>query len=69
MMFVMMWHLVLLGEHSVPGTSKITTIHSNQKLTEEESERITKLIKGEVSQVQILFSAFKSGLRCLDILI
>lgn len=53
MKYVMMCHLVLLGEHSLPGTSKITTIHSSQKLTEEESERITKLIKGEVSQVHI----------------
>lgn len=62
-----MWNLWLVGENSVPEISKITTIHSSSNLTEEQSERIIKLIKGKVSQVQILISAFDAGLRRLDI--
>lgn len=42
----------LVGEHSVPEISKITTIHSSSDLTGEESERILKLIKGNVSHVR-----------------
>lgn len=42
-------------------------MHGNTKLSEEESKRITKFIEGEVSQAQILFSAFQAGLRHLDL--
>lgn len=43
--------LVSVGEHSGPDFSKITTIHSNPQLIDAESERITKIIKGEVPHV------------------
>lgn len=47
-----------VAKHSGPDFSKITTIHSNPELIDAESERITKIIKGEVSHVQVLFGAF-----------
>lgn len=56
-----------MGKRSGSDLSKITTMHGNTKLSEEESERITKLIEDKVTQVQILFSAFQAGLRHLDL--
>lgn len=41
----------------MPEISKVTTIHSSSNLTEEESERIIKLLKGKVSPVQVFSSA------------
>lgn len=43
----------LVGEHSVPEISKITTIHSSSNLTE---EQMLKLIKGKRSPVAALIS-------------
>lgn len=52
----------------MPEISKITTIHSSSNLTEEESERIIKLIKGKVAQAQILIRAFDARLRRLQLM-
>lgn len=56
-----------MGERSGSDLSKITTMHGNRKLSEEESERIRTFLEGEVAQVQLLFSALQAGLRHLDL--
>lgn len=53
--------MVFNCDRSGPDFSKITTIHGNPNLIDEESERISKIIKGEYSRTLVF-----TGLSCFN---